>query len=59
MIQFILLQNRQGKTRLSKYYRNFTDDEKVRREGEIPASPHPTLPHPTPPYPTPPHSTPP
>ena len=52
MIQFILLQNRQGKTRLSKYYRNFTDDEKVRREGEIPASPHPTLPHPTPPYPT-------
>lgn len=35
MIQFILLQNRQGKTRLSKYYRAFTDDEKVKLEGEI------------------------
>ena len=35
MIQFILLQNRQGKTRLSKYYRSYTDDEKTKLEGEI------------------------
>lgn len=35
MIQFILLQNRQGKTRLSKYYRSYTDDEKNKIEGEI------------------------
>jgi hypothetical protein len=35
MIQFLLLQNRQGKTRLSKYYRPYTDDEKVKLEGEI------------------------
>mmetsp|Transcript_20304 Transcript_20304/g.52408 ORF Transcript_20304/g.52408 Transcript_20304/m.52408 type:complete len:143 (+) Transcript_20304:101-529(+) len=35
MIQFILLQNRQGKTRLSKYYRSYTDDEKHKIEGEI------------------------
>jgi len=35
MIQFILLQNRQGKTRLSKYYKHYTDDEKSKLEGEI------------------------
>jgi len=35
MIQFILLQNRQGKTRLSKYYRTYTDDEKIKIEAEI------------------------
>ena len=35
MIQFLLLQNRQGKTRLSKYYRSYTDDEKVKLESEI------------------------
>ena len=35
MIQFIVLQNRQGKTRLSKYYRSYTDDEKTKIEGEI------------------------
>ena len=32
MIQFLLLQNRQGKTRLSKYYRSYGDEEKVKLE---------------------------
>ena len=36
MIQFILLQNRQGKTRLSKYYRSYTDDEKTKLETQNP-----------------------
>ncbi len=35
MIQFLLLQNRQGKTRLSKYYRAYTDDEKNKIENEV------------------------
>ena len=35
MIQFLLLQNRQGKTRLSKYYRNFSDDERLKMEADI------------------------
>lgn len=35
MIQFILVQNRQGITRLSKYYRQYNDDERVRLEDEI------------------------
>ena len=35
MIQYLLLQNRQGKTRLSKYYRPYSDDEKHKLEGEI------------------------
>ena len=35
MIQFLLLQNRQGKTRLSKYYRTYSDEEKVKLESEI------------------------
>jgi AP-2 complex subunit sigma-1 len=35
MIQYLLLQNRQGKTRLSKYYRPYTDEEKHKLEGEI------------------------
>ena len=32
MIQYLLLQNRQGKTRLSKYYRAYTDDERTKIE---------------------------
>mmetsp|Transcript_31731 Transcript_31731/g.58255 ORF Transcript_31731/g.58255 Transcript_31731/m.58255 type:complete len:143 (+) Transcript_31731:82-510(+) len=35
MIRFILLQNRQGKTRLSKWYVPFNANEKFRIEAEI------------------------
>lgn len=35
MIRFFLLQNKSGKTRLSKYYHPFADDEKVKMENEI------------------------
>mmetsp|Transcript_44532 Transcript_44532/g.105533 ORF Transcript_44532/g.105533 Transcript_44532/m.105533 type:complete len:143 (+) Transcript_44532:64-492(+) len=35
MIRFILLQNRQGKTRLSKWYVPFNSGEKFRIEAEI------------------------
>merc|ERR1719198_1832732 len=35
MIRFILLQNRQGKTRLSKWYVSFNISEKFRIESEI------------------------
>lgn len=34
-IKFLLLQNRQGKTRLSKYYTYFQDEEKHKLESEI------------------------
>ena len=34
-IKFLLLQNRQGKTRLSKYYTYFQDEEKRKLEAEI------------------------
>jgi hypothetical protein len=34
-IKFLLLQNRQGKTRLSKCYTYFSDDDKHKLEGEI------------------------
>ncbi|CEG00281.1 Adaptor protein complex, sigma subunit [Ostreococcus tauri] len=35
MIRFILLQNRQGKTRLAKYYVPLDDDEKRRVESDV------------------------
>ncbi|KAK4685071.1 AP-2 complex subunit sigma-1, partial [Tremellales sp. Uapishka_1] len=35
MIKFILVQNRQGKTRLSKWYHPYDDEEKVRLRGEV------------------------
>ena len=35
MLNFVLLQNRAGKTRLSKYYRKFSDEETQKIEGEI------------------------
>lgn len=35
MIQYLLLQNRQGKTRLSKYYRAYTDEERSKIESDV------------------------
>lgn len=34
-IRFILLQNRQGKTRLAKWYVNYDENEKVKLQAEI------------------------
>lgn len=35
MIRFILIQNRQGKSRLSKFYVPMEDEEQVRVKGEV------------------------
>ncbi|KAK9466150.1 Adaptor protein complex sigma subunit [Lipomyces arxii] len=35
MLQFVLIQNRQGKTRLAKYYGPYNDDEKLKLKGEV------------------------
>ncbi|KAK5168986.1 AP-2 complex subunit sigma [Saxophila tyrrhenica] len=35
VLSFILIQNRQGKTRLAKWYNPYTDDEKIRLKGEV------------------------
>ena len=41
VLSFILIQNRQGKTRLAKWYAPYTDEEKVKLKGEV--RQHPTL----------------
>ena len=35
MIQFILMVNKQGQTRLSKYYNSFSVQERITLEGEL------------------------
>ena len=35
MIQFVLMVNKQGQTRLSKYYNSFTVQERITLEGEL------------------------
>ncbi|KAK5064753.1 AP-2 complex subunit sigma [Exophiala bonariae] len=35
VLSFILVQNRQGKTRLAKWYAPYTDEEKVKLKGEV------------------------
>ncbi|KAG0655180.1 AP-2 complex subunit sigma [Rhodotorula mucilaginosa] len=35
MLRFVLVQNRQGKTRLSKFYVPYEEDEKSRIRGEV------------------------
>eukprot|EP00301_Raphidiophrys_heterophryoidea_P014989 c23482_g1_i1.p1 GENE.c23482_g1_i1~~c23482_g1_i1.p1 ORF type:complete len:143 (-),score=32.49 c23482_g1_i1:64-492(-) len=35
MIRFIMLQNRQGKTRLAKYYASYNDEEKHKLQQEV------------------------
>ncbi|ODQ65005.1 clathrin coat assembly protein [Nadsonia fulvescens var. elongata DSM 6958] len=34
-LQFILVQNRQGKTRLAKWYKAYSDEEKIKTKGEV------------------------
>ncbi|KAK4134143.1 Adaptor protein complex sigma subunit [Trichocladium antarcticum] len=35
MLSFILIQNRQGKTRLAKWYSPYGDEEKIKIKGEV------------------------
>ncbi|KAK0911907.1 AP-2 complex subunit sigma [Friedmanniomyces endolithicus] len=35
VLSFILIQNRQGKTRLAKWYAPYNDEEKIKLKGEI------------------------
>ncbi|KAI5797676.1 clathrin adaptor complex small chain-domain-containing protein [Geopyxis carbonaria] len=42
VLSFILIQNRQGKTRLAKWYAPYDDDEKVKLKGEV--CPPPAIP---------------
>ncbi|KIE02096.1 Adaptor protein complex, sigma subunit, partial [Metarhizium majus ARSEF 297] len=35
MLSFILIQNRQGKTRLAKWYAPYSDDQKIKLKGEV------------------------
>ncbi|KAJ3465805.1 hypothetical protein MRS44_006463 [Fusarium solani] len=35
MLSFILIQNRQGKTRLAKWYAPFSDEQKIKLKGEV------------------------
>ncbi|KAF7502332.1 AP-2 complex subunit sigma [Endocarpon pusillum] len=35
VLSFILIQNRQGKTRLAKWYAPYTDEEKLKLKGEV------------------------
>src|SRR5271156_3699927 len=39
VLSFILIQNRQGKKRLAKWYAPYTDEEKVKLKGEVYYSP--------------------
>ncbi|KAF1941742.1 Adaptor protein complex sigma subunit [Clathrospora elynae] len=44
VLSFILIQNRQGKTRLAKWYAPYSDEEKVKLKGEVRTPPLPTSP---------------
>ncbi|EDN97042.1 conserved hypothetical protein [Sclerotinia sclerotiorum 1980 UF-70] len=35
VLSFILIQNRQGKTRLAKWYAPYNDEEKIKLKGEV------------------------
>lgn len=43
VLSFILIQNRQGKTRLAKWYAPYTDEEKVKLKGEVCSSCPPSV----------------
>jgi hypothetical protein len=44
VLSFILVQNRQGKTRLAKWYAPYSDEEKVKLKGEVRGLPTTLLP---------------